>query len=171
MTRSQQNVSSIASAARSNESGLGPDVRGGLAQALAEVLERTYSLLIRTQTVHWNVRGQNFYSTHLLTEMQYKAIFDAIDEIAERVLALGFHVPAKNGAVLSPTGLVFDPDAGVDEMLEMLARDNEACASQARDIADLADKERDFVSHDLLTARIAEHEKAAWMLRAQKSRG
>lgn len=149
--------------------GIEPAARAAIAEQLSGVLEDTYSLLIRTQIVHWNVRSRSFLSIHELTEKQYTALFAAIDVIAERVLALGFHVPSKQGSVLSPKGLSLDPKADADDMLEILAAENEACARTARDVAEAADEAGDLVTADMLTDRLAELEKAVWMLRAHKT--
>ncbi|ODN71406.1 Dps family protein [Methylobrevis pamukkalensis] len=151
------------------KTGLEPSDREKIAESLSAVLEDTYSLLVKTQIVHWNVRSAAFLSIHELTETQYNELFGAIDVIAERILALGFHVPSKQGHVLSPTGEAVDPEASANDMLELLAGIHEACANRARDAAEDAEEMRDFVTHDLLTERIGAHEKAIWMLRAHIS--
>jgi DNA-binding ferritin-like protein (oxidative damage protectant) len=153
------------------KTGLAPEDRRVISEHLSEILEESYSLLVKTQIVHWNVRSGAFLSIHELTEKQYGELFAAIDVIAERILALGFHVPSKQGSVLSPTGFSVDPKSSADDMLELLASAHESCASRAREIAEEAEEKSDFVTHDLLTERIGAHEKAIWMLRAHKTQG
>jgi predicted phage gp36 major capsid-like protein len=51
-------------------------------------------LFIKTQGVHWNVTGPTFMGVHKLTEEQYENMYEAIDELAERIRALGHKAPA-----------------------------------------------------------------------------
>ncbi|WP_099558742.1 Dps family protein [Hartmannibacter diazotrophicus] len=168
MKASATNVTKIDNA-KGVKTGLTDQNRKQISEKLSEILEDSYSLLIKTQIVHWNVRSSAFLSIHTLTEQQYQALFAAIDELAERILALGYHVPSKNGTVLSPKGFKVDPSASADEMLELLASTHEECARKAREVAEAAEDMHDLVTHDMLTERIGAHEKAIWMLRAHKS--
>ena len=83
MGKSTSNITPIANAQR--RAGIGAADRRKVAEKLSEVLEGVYSLLLRTQMVHWNVRGASFHGVHILTEQQYKTLFEAIDIIAERI--------------------------------------------------------------------------------------
>ncbi|MFQ3595884.1 MAG: DNA starvation/stationary phase protection protein [Sphingomonadaceae bacterium] len=65
-----------------------------VAEALGPVLADSYQLFIKTQGVHWNTHGANFYGLHKLTQEQYEDLYAAIDEIAERIRALGATAPA-----------------------------------------------------------------------------
>ena len=130
---------------------------------LSNLLGGTYALLVQTQLVHWNVTGPAFRSIHLITEEQYKALFEAADEIAERIRALGEVAPTK------PTTIeLAAPRAGTTAlaMLQGLIEAHEEATKRARDVADHADEDEDFVTHDLVTRRMEFHEKAIWMLRA-----
>ena len=62
----------------------------GIAEGLADVLADTYRLVFKSHAYHWNVEGPLFYSVHNLTEEHYKNMFDAADELAERIRALGY---------------------------------------------------------------------------------
>ena len=67
----------------------GIESRRLLADGLCGVLADSVVLMIKTQSYHWNVVGPLFHSIHQMTEEQYRDLFEAIDEIAERVRALG----------------------------------------------------------------------------------
>lgn len=67
--------------------------RERLAGALREVVGDTYMLLAKTQGYHWNVSGPLFLSIHELTESQYRDLFEAADDLAERARALGEAAP------------------------------------------------------------------------------
>src|SRR3546814_8340563 len=48
-----------------------------------------YALTIKTHAYHWNVQGPTFYGLHKMLQEQYEDLFPAIDEVAERMRALG----------------------------------------------------------------------------------
>ncbi|MEL7430638.1 MAG: ferritin-like domain-containing protein, partial [Pseudomonadota bacterium] len=52
------------------------------------------------------------------------------------------------------------------DMISSLIADHETCATKMRDLIEMAEAENDHVTADLLTERIAFHEKAVWMLKA-----
>ena len=58
-------------------------------EALEVVLASSYSLMLKTQNYHWNVVGPNFKPLHELFQLQYEDLFLAVDEVAERIRALG----------------------------------------------------------------------------------
>src|SRR5215207_9008445 len=52
------------------------------------VLADSYALMALTHLAHWNVEGADFFPLHQAFQAQYENLFEAIDEIAERVRAL-----------------------------------------------------------------------------------
>ena len=138
-----------------------------LADALARLLADTYVLYLKTHGYHWNVTGRFFRSLHLMFEEQYLELREAVDEIAERIRALG---PMAPGSYRELAGLATVPDeAGVPEALAMvrhLAEGHEIAARTAADVGRIAEADRDLATADLATRRIAIHDKTAWMLRA-----
>lgn len=138
-----------------------------LAASVAACLADTYLLMIKTQGYHWNVVGPLFHSVHVLTEEQYTDMFKAIDEIAERVRALGYPAPSSVAEMVAVSGISEDTgNASTEEMIGNLIADHEAAARRFRDAVALAEKKRDVVTADMLTARIGFHEKSVWMLKA-----
>src|SRR5690625_3440249 len=73
--------------------GLKKTDRKKIAEGLSGVLADSYTLFLKTQNYHWNVTGPHFGPLHDLFEEQYRELFDAIDEIAERIRTLGFRAP------------------------------------------------------------------------------
>src|SRR6187402_3529270 len=57
--------------------------------ALNKLLADSYALMAQTHLAHWNVEGTDFFQLHIAFQSQYEELFTAIDEIAERVRALG----------------------------------------------------------------------------------
>jgi starvation-inducible DNA-binding protein len=64
-----------------------------IANGLSGLLADTYTLYLKTHNFHWNVTGPMFQTLHLLFEQQYTEMATAVDEIAERIRALGFTAP------------------------------------------------------------------------------
>jgi starvation-inducible DNA-binding protein len=138
-----------------------------IAKGLSEALADSYRLLFKTHAVHWNVEGPMFHSIHVLTEAQYTDLFKAADDLAERIRALGRIAPFQLSEI-SAMSCVADPAklGSAQDMVEALAADHEAIARRMRDAVGRAENGEDVATADLLTARVAFHEKSAWMLRA-----
>ena len=137
------------------------------AEALSGVLADTYSLLIKTHAVHWNVEGPMFFAVHNLTEAQYNDLFAASDVIAERIRALG-QLTAMSPTALLQGSVVSDVAAPYDavSLCESLADDHANISKRLHEVIKIAGDANDPVTEDLATGRSAFHEKAAWMLRA-----
>jgi len=134
---------------------------------LAKLLADTYTLYLKTHNFHWNVTGPMFNSLHLMFETQYTELATAVDEIAERIRALGVKAPgsyaqfAELTSIKEETGM---PEA--QEMIAQLVKDQETVARTARAVLPLADAAGDEPTADLVTQRLQIHEKTAWMLRS-----
>jgi starvation-inducible DNA-binding protein len=151
-----------------HEAGARAPSNDGIADGLTVFLADTYLLMGKTQACHWNVTGPNFHGLHVLFEAQYTELFKAVDVLAERIRALGSPAPMSIEAMLARATLDEPsrvPDATA--MLCMLGEDHETLSAAAAALADAA--EDDLATHDLLVARIAAHDKAAWMLRSHLS--
>ncbi|MFC7333366.1 Dps family protein [Rhodocista pekingensis] len=149
------------------QTGLPEDARQDLAQGLARVLADTYTLLGKTHGFHWNVTGRQFHSLHEMFQEQYEDLTEAVDELAERIRALGHFAPGSLSQFLKLSEI--EDEHGVpapQEMLSQLVRDNETVTRACREVVDIAQEAGDTVTEDLMNQRMAYHEKAAWMLRA-----
>jgi len=139
----------------------------GLAEGLVDVLSDTYRLIFKTHAYHWNVEGPMFFSVHNLTEEQYENMFEAADELAERIRALGLLAPMKMATIIKSSVIEDEDDMpSAGKMCEQLAADHERVAHRLHALIELAGDRNDPVTEDLATERSAFHEKAAWMLRA-----
>ncbi len=138
----------------------------GLAELLEKALADTYVLYAKTQGVHWNVIGPMFYGVHKLTEEQYRDMAESIDEIAERIRALGYLAPTKLSHLVQIADVQEVSDVNSALIVEMLAKDHQRVATSLREAVQEADTLDDVFTADLLTARIGKHEQYAWMLRA-----
>lgn len=148
--------------------GLDGNARKSVAAALNNVLADTYTLYMKTHSYHWNVTGPRFHSLHVMFEEQYREMWAALDELAERVRALGVYAPA-SGKAFSDLAAIESAEKeppSADEMIKNLLADHEMLVRRAREALETAEEAADVASEDLLTQRIQTHEKTAWMLRA-----
>jgi len=149
------------------EIGINAKDRKAVAEGLATLLADTYTLYLKTQNFHWNVTGPQFRALHMMFEEQYTELAAAVDEVAERIRALGRPAPGTFAAFLQLTSI--EEDAGVpsaEEMTRQLATGHEAVDRTARNVFALAEEAEDQVTMDLLVERMQIHEKTAWMLRS-----
>ena len=148
--------------------GIDENARKSVAEALNATLADTYSLYMKTHAYHWNVTGPQFQTLHLMFEDQYREMWAALDEIAERVRALGVFAPTsgKQFAELSAIENADTQPPKATAMIENLLSDHETLIKRARAGLSTAEEADDAASADLLTVRIQTHEKTAWMLRA-----
>lgn len=134
---------------------------------LSKVLADSFAVYLKTHGYHWNVRGPQFFALHNLLEQQYTEMWQALDEIAERIRALGELAPQGVGAFANLTSIKDgDPEKDAAAMVEELKSNHETLIATARAALKAAQDDGDDVSVDLLTQRLAAHEKHAWMLRA-----
>jgi starvation-inducible DNA-binding protein len=136
-------------------------------EALSKLLADSYTLYLKTHNYHWNVTGPMFNTLHTLFQTEYTELSLAIDEIAERIRALGARAPGSYAefgrltAIKEGTGT---PSA--TEMIRNLVADQATVIDAARRVVDAAEASRDVATADLGTRRIEIHQKNAWMLRS-----
>ena len=148
--------------------GLPDKNRKAVSEALSAVLADTYTLYLKTHNFHWNVTGPNFYPLHKQFEELYSELARAVDEIAERIRALGHVAPGSYAAFAKLTQIKESVGAPASrDMIRQLTADNETLVRVARATKDLAEKLGDVETGDMMIERMQVHAKAAWMLRAQ----
>ena len=141
--------------------------RTEVAHGLARVLADTYTLYLKTHKYHWNVVGPQFNSLHAMFETQYDELALAVDELAERIRALGEISPGSYREFSELTAIPEDTDhPNADGMVARLVDGHEQTARTIRDMFPAAETANDQASVDLLTRRLDVHEKTAWMLRS-----
>lgn len=149
------------------DTGITAKARGNVAEDLVAVLADTYTLIVKTHVYHWNVVGPLFLPLHQLTEEHYKNLFAAADVIAERIRALGHKTPLSLKQLLPQADVEEETaDRTAERMVDQLIYDHEQMSKRLRVVALDADEADDIVTTDLMTQRLAFHEKAIWMLRA-----
>lgn len=133
--------------------------------ALRQVVADCYALLGQTHICHWNVRGSSFFALHAAFEEQYTELFTAVDEIAERIRALGALAPGGLANLAKMAGIEeIEEDANAEAMVRHLTKVNRQLVSDLAKARDLAGEADDAETEDLMIARIQVHEKTIWML-------
>jgi starvation-inducible DNA-binding protein len=139
------------------------EIAGGLSRVLAD----TYTLYLKTHNFHWNVTGPMFQTLHLMFETQYNELALAVDQVAERIRALGHVAPGTYKKFVELASI--QEDDGVpkaQDMIRRLVEGHETVARTARQVFESAEGANDQPTCDLLTQRMQVHEKTAWMLRS-----
>ncbi len=147
--------------------GIPENDRKTIANGLAKVLADSYTLYLKTHNYHWNVTGPLFNTLHLMFEAQYTELATAVDEIAERIRALGVAAPGSYKAFTKLTEIEEETDVpSAEEMIHQLVIGQETVVRTARTVFKISDSANDEPTADLLTQRMQIHEKNAWMLRS-----
>ena len=147
--------------------GMSAEQRQEIAGRLSALLADSYSLYLKTHNYHWNVTGPLFNTLHTMFETQYTELATAVDEIAERIRALGVKAPGSYSefAKLTHIGEATGNESA-EEMIRALVEGQETLVRTARQAFPAADAANDEPTADLLTQRMQTHEKNAWMLRS-----
>lgn len=141
--------------------------REAIAAGLSGLLADSYTLYLKTHNYHWNVTGPLFNTLHTLFEEQYTELATAVDEIAERIRALGITAPGSYGQFAALTSInEASGSESAEEMIRQLVLGQESVVRTARAAFPAADDANDEPTADLLTKRMHVHEKNAWMLRS-----
>ena len=139
------------------------EVVEGLTQAVAEISVET----MKAQNYHWNVTGMAFGPLHEMFQKIYEDHFEAQDELAERIKALGAHAVGRYDAYLKRSKITeCDGNIPAEQMIANLQKDQETIAGTLNALADLAEKHGDMITNDIAIGRATVHEKFAWMLRS-----
>ncbi|MGH7855717.1 MAG: Dps family protein [Candidatus Binatia bacterium] len=111
--------------------------------------------------------GPMFTTLHGLFEAQYTELAAAVDEIAERIRALGEVAPGSYGD-FSRLSRVKDASGAprAEHMIRELLADHMTVVETARELIAAAEAAEDPPSADLAIRRMDASEKAAWMLRS-----
>lgn len=140
--------------------------------AVAEILNKLLAdynvLYTKARNAHWNVVGPDFHAQHLFFETIYDALAETIDEIAERVRAIGHYAVGSLKEFLELTQLSEEKPAknNSQSYIKALLNDFESVIISIRGNIETVEKHGDAGTEDFLVGIMEAHEKTAWMLRA-----
>ena len=148
-------------------SNLSEDTRNAVSKALYQIVAETTVTTMLAQNFHWNVTGMAFGPLHDLFQKIYEDHFEAQDEIAERIKALGSYVDGRlsNMLELSKVSECKEKISDV-EMIKSMLNAQETLALTISGASDIAATNGDKLTEDLCVERGRIHEKFAWILRS-----
>ena len=127
-------------------------------------------LSMKIRNAHWNVTGPDFHSMHAFFETLYEVIERDVDEVAERIRALGSPAPGHLGELIATATLKERPgslEASGVLLNELLADYETLVVGLRHDIRASGDLD-DPTTTDLLTGLLAQFEKAVWTIRSHQ---
>ncbi|MCF8186957.1 MAG: DNA starvation/stationary phase protection protein [Sulfuritalea sp.] len=147
--------------------GINENSRLSISNELSVLLADSYLLYMKTHGYHWNVTGPMFLNLHNLFMTQYEELWLALDEIAERIRALGHFAPYgyKQFKSLSTIQESNESLSALDMVTDLL-EGQEILIATLRRILLPAQRAGDETTLGLISQRLAVHEKNAWMLRS-----
>lgn len=131
------------------------------------MLADTYALMALTHLAHWNVEGSGFFALHEAFEKQYQNLFQAADEVAERIRALDAYALGGLATLARKAGLEeFKAPMSQKDYVAALIVAHEKVSDDAGRLRDLSGEAGDLETQDLMLERIAWHQKTVWMLKS-----
>jgi len=144
------------------------DFRKSVISLLNQHLADAFDLQSQIKQAHWNVKGPTFIALHELFDKLAEELEGAIDDLAERVTALGgvamgtARLAAKNSRMPE---FPLDITAGSDHV-DALAERFAALAKTSRVAIDETAKLGDAATADLFTEIVRGLDKSLWFLEA-----
>lgn len=153
--------------AETNLIGLDRQLAEQLANKLNELLANFQLFYINARGFHWNITGNKFFELHAKFEELYNDSLEKVDEVAERILTLGYTPVHSYSAYLAASTIkeainVSDGTAAVTKVLEAFR----ILLQIEREIKDLADQANDEGTGALMSDYIRQQEKLVWMYSA-----
>ncbi|MEX1189022.1 MAG: Dps family protein [Bacteroidia bacterium] len=152
------------SARKTSKIGLDQIQSSELAEKLNDLLANYQIFYMNTRGFHWNIKGEKFFELHAKFEELYNDLVLKIDEVAERVLTLGY-TPMHGfedylkTAVVKPTKDVTEGRKAVASILDTF----KIIITKQRILLDLSDVASDEGTNALMSDYIREQEKLVWM--------
>ncbi|UII56177.1 DNA starvation/stationary phase protection protein [Cytobacillus spongiae] len=124
-------------------------------------------LYTKLHRYHWYVKGPSFFTLHAKFEELYNEAGLIIDEMAERLLAIGGQPVATLKEYLETASLVeTNGESKANDMVAALVKDYKQVKDELKELAKLADEKEDVITNDLAVGLIEKIETHVWMLTA-----
>lgn len=146
---------------------LSHDARMYACERLNQILADTRILYALYKKYHWLMRGVTFYQLHLLLDKHAGEQLALVDDMAERIQALGGIAVGDPRHVAEITGIPRPPDGAeeVPGMLSRLLEAHETILTQAHDAAERVQDLGDDGSNDLLVSQVVRtNELHSWFI-------
>ncbi len=124
-------------------------------------------LYIKLHNYHWYVKGSNFFTLHEKFEELYNESAVHIDELAERLLAIGGQPVATMKEILELSSIQeADGNENADEMVSTISNDFSILTGELKEGMKVAGDVDDETTGDMLLAIHQSLEKHIWMLQS-----
>ncbi|WP_339386982.1 Dps family protein [Vibrio caribbeanicus] len=147
--------------------GLDNEKAQALANELNELLAHYQVFYMNTRGYHWNIKGQQFFELHEKFEEIYTDLQTKIDELAERILTLGFTPDHSFSQYLQKSDIAEHQNATTgQDCVDGLVKGFSSLIKKQRVILAQAGDAEDEGTVSLMSDYIGEQEKLMWMLNA-----
>lgn len=146
-----------------------PQNQPNSAAVLNQMVANFGVLNVKLHQYHWYVQGQHFYTLHEKFEELYHEVNQYFDEFAERLLSIGEKPYSTLAEFLEHASISEQPyetKLTDVQMVENVVKDYRHMREVAARGIELAGKEGDHVTEDLLIGYQASVDKTIWMLQA-----
>lgn len=147
----------------------------GLDKAKSEKLAKKLNTLLANYSVfyqntrgfHWNIKGDKFFELHLKFEELYNDLLLKIDEVAERILTLGY-APEHNYSAYNKTSTITESVKVTDGLkaVEQILESFKIVITLQRELLNLSADANDEGTNALMSDYIRMQEKQVWMYSA-----
>jgi len=150
-----------------NAIGLDSQKAQKLAQKLNDLLANYSIFYQNTRGYHWNIKGEKFFELHMKFEELYNDLLVKIDEVAERILTLGY-APDHKYSDYSKVSKIVESNKVTDgtEAVQNILQSFKVLITLQRELLDLSDDADDEGTNALMSDYIREQEKLVWMYSA-----
>ncbi|TVT28270.1 DNA starvation/stationary phase protection protein [Salinicoccus cyprini] len=124
-------------------------------------------LWTKLHNYHWYVKGANFFSLHAKFEELYDTASTYVDELAERLLAIGGEPIGKQSEAIEKASVKeaeYDVDANA--MVKQLVMDYDSVIEELNSGIKAAEAAGDDRTADIFIGMVTDIEKNNWMLRS-----
>lgn len=150
-----------------NAIGLDTSKSKHLAEKLNELLANYSIFYQNTRGYHWNIRGEKFFELHVKFEELYNDLVLKIDEVAERILTLGYSPKHRYSdyATVSQIAESTQVSDGIKAVVDILNSFKVIITIQ-RELLELSADAGDEGTNALMSDNIKAQEKMVWMYSA-----
>jgi starvation-inducible DNA-binding protein len=156
-----------------NENIIGLEIKGSekVAESINQLLANHQVYYQNLRGFHWLVLGKNFFQLHELFEKLYNEANETIDELAERVLMLGFTPSHSFEDYLKKSELkpVENVRSG-KESIAVVIQNIQSLLSSVRSVLALASENNDEGTVAIMGDLITRYEKQLWMFSAYNAK-
>lgn len=138
-----------------------------LANKLNNLLANYQIFYSNLRGYHWNIKGEKFFELHVKFEELYNDAFLKIDEIAERILTLGYTPLHTFSDYMASSEIKTTKDiTNGKEAVKQVISSFSILVKLERDILNFAAEANDEGTNALMSDYIREQEKSLWMYNA-----